>query len=169
MTIVVVQSVSRPRAIMNAALIFCERTGAWCVALRRLLDEYESEIVETRSLAECREELLRRPASMLVLEATADSLAQVLSWLARLERDFPQARAAVVAERSLAQYEWAVREAGALAMSTSPRNLEPLVSLARSFLSMRQIAEPTMTERVWNSLPWKPLAASANAAGNDTQ
>jgi hypothetical protein len=105
---------------------------------------------------------------MLVLEATADSLPQVLSWLARLDREFPQARAVVVAERSLAPYEWAVREAGALAMSTSPRNLGPLAALVKSFLNIYQRGESTMTERVWNSLPWKPVATAANGTGGST-
>ena len=151
---------------MNPALIFCERSGGWCIALRRLLDDGPAEIVETRSLAECRDELSKRPASLLVLEATSESLPNLLNWLVRLDRDFPQARAAVVAERSLAEYELAVREAGALAMFTSPRQLAPLAAMAEAYLRAHQQLEPSVAKRVWSSLPWKP-AARGTADGEE--
>ena len=69
--------------------------------------------------------LAEGPAGFVVVELTAGNVDAVLARMARLERDFPLARAAVVAERSMADYEWLVREAGAVAFRRVARAAWP--------------------------------------------
>jgi hypothetical protein len=140
---------------MHSALIFSERSGAWCTALRRLLAEGTAEILQTRSLAECRQALTSRPASLLVVEASAETLPALVTWLARLSSDFPRAQVAVVADRAIAEHRFEMHEAGAFAVITSRRALRPLADAARIFFASQPTAEMSLTERVWNSLPWK--------------
>ena len=66
---------------------------------------------ETRTLADCWSELAESPASFLVVEL-GGNVAGLLGRMARQPREFPAARLAVVADRSLAGYEWLMREAG---------------------------------------------------------
>ena len=72
---------------------------------------------ETRSLADAWQALQAAPGSFLVLELTATGAEGVIERLPALERQFPLARAAVVAGRRLAVYELVAREAGAVGFS----------------------------------------------------
>ena len=117
-----------------ARLIVCERTGHWAVALRRELAEAGVRVWETRTLADCWSELAKSPASFLVLEL-GDNLAGLLGRMARQPREYPAARLAVVADRSLADYESLMREAGAVHFLSSPRQTGPLARLAGRHLA----------------------------------
>ena len=55
-----------------AKLIVCERTGRWAVALRRELAEAGVRVWETRTLADCRDELVENPASFAVDRTRAE-------------------------------------------------------------------------------------------------
>ena len=155
-----------PQSLSPATrLIVCERTGEWTAALRRELapvcDHPNADggvkIWECRRLAEAWTALAETRAAFLVAEATSKNLGELVERVSWLRRDFPQARAAVVADRSLAKCEWIVREAGAIHFLTSPRQLPPLVGLV-----VRHLANPgapglpaqTLTEQIWASLPW---------------
>ena len=111
-------------------LLVCERGGQWAGALRRELAPSGVEVHETRSLAECWDALAASPASFLVVELTRAGAEELLGRLARRERDFPWAEVAVVAARALAQWQWLVREAGAVHFTCSPRQLGVLAELA---------------------------------------
>jgi hypothetical protein len=138
-------------------LIFCERSGAWAAALRRELGSATLDQRETRSLVECREVLGLYPASLIVLELTSAGLERELQWLAALWQEFPRARAVAVAERGLESHEWLVRELGCLAFTTSPRELKPIVDLARRYFAALPRPEMTFEEEVWSRLPWKSV------------
>ena len=144
----------------TARLIVCERTGRWAVALRRELPEGADFVQETRSLAECFEALGGDPAgpvaaSFAVIELTAAGVDELLGRMARLQRDFPLARIAVVAPRAMAAYEWLFREAGAVHFTSSPRQLGPLAKAARRHLAGAPVRQQSLAERLWSSLPWK--------------
>ena len=63
----------RPRRRSSPArLIVCERTGRWAVALRRELADAGVRVWETRTLADCWNELAESPASFVVLELGGD-------------------------------------------------------------------------------------------------
>ncbi|MFH1268775.1 MAG: hypothetical protein ABIK89_23870 [Planctomycetota bacterium] len=143
------------RAASSARLIVCERRGDWAVALRRELEAAGPRVHETRSVAECWEMLAGWPASFVVAELTRLSAKALLERMAWLERDFPWARVAVVAERSFAWSEWGVREAGAVHFTVSPRQLGPLASLAVRHLAAVPRPRLGLTERIWADLPWK--------------
>ena len=116
-------------------LILLERTGSWAAALRRALGETPVRLIETRSLAECWQQLATAPAATLVWELTADNLGALVGGLLHLNRDFPGAAAVVVADRRLTAAGSVVREAGAVHFVTSPRALEPVAEIVRRRLA----------------------------------
>jgi hypothetical protein len=142
-----------PAPSVLARLIVCERTGSWAVALRREVAEAGIRVWETRTLPDCWSELARSPASFLVLEL-GGNVADLLHRTARLPREFPAARLAVVADRSLASYEWLMREAGAVHFLCSPRQVAPLARLACRHLDQVPPPPQSLTERIWANLPW---------------
>jgi len=83
--------------------------------------------------------------------AGADALLGRMAWI---ERDFPLACVAVVAERSLEAYEDLMREAGAVHFCTSPRQAKTLASLACRHLEQMPKPPRTFSQQVWDSLPW---------------
>ena len=137
----------------SAKLIVCERTGRWAVALRREVAETGVRVWETRSLADCRDELAANPASFAVIELGAN-VAAVLRFLVRQQRQFPAARVAVVANRSQAGYEWLMREAGAVHFLCSSRDVAVLARLACRHLAEVPPQQQSLVERIWASLPW---------------
>ena len=146
---------------MPSSLIFCERSGDWAVSLGRHLVDLDVPIRQTRSLAECRQVLLESPGSLLVIEATAANVAEVLSFMPMLAELDDRARAVVVAQRQLQAWQWLLHEAGALCFVTSPRRLKPVAELTRRFFASQPHAELSFAERVWSQLPWKSAAASS--------
>ena len=137
-----------------ARLIVSEKTGRWAVALRRELAGSSVRIQQTRSLPECIEELTARRGSLLALEATWTNLAKVLDVLGQMQRRFPLARAVVLADRSLDNTKWLLREAGALHVTCSPRLLAPVARLAQRHLTAAPQEQLPVTERMMASLPW---------------
>ena len=145
-----------PAAAPPARWVVCERSGAWAVALRREAASQELRLYETRSLADAWAVLDRSPATFLVVELTDANAESLVERVAGMERRFPHARAAVVAERSLARYEWLVREAGAVWFAVSPRDLRPIVALASRHLQRAPCPPRDLAQQFWSSLPWGP-------------
>jgi hypothetical protein len=135
-------------------LIVCERTGQWGAALRRELAGGGPRVWETRSLADAWHALAATPAAFLVLELAALPADALLGRMAWLGRDFPRARAAVVAADRLAGCEALVREAGAVHFTCSPRQLAPLARMIVRHLADVPPPQQTLVERIWASLPW---------------
>jgi hypothetical protein len=138
----------------GARWIVYERTGLWARGLRGEPAAAGLRIHEVRSLADCWEMLDRFPSSFVVVEVSRSEIGAVLARLTRWEREYPFARTAVVAERSLAGWEWVLREAGAVWFTASRRELLALAAIARRHL--KQVPEPEMgiVERIWSRLPW---------------
>ncbi|MCC6123738.1 MAG: hypothetical protein IT426_02145 [Pirellulales bacterium] len=138
-----------------ARLIVCERHGRWAVLLQRKVAESGVRVCETRSLADCRAEIALSPASLAVIELPSINLSELLKTVRLWERDYPLLRWVAVADRSLAGYEWLLREAGAVHFTCSPRQVAPLAQLACRHLA--QIPPPSLNlaERIWASLPWE--------------
>ena len=143
-----------PMEVGPARWIVCERSGRWSVGLRREGAPPGLRIHETRSLSDGWETLRQHPGSFLVVELTAANADALLGRIASLARDFPAARAAVVAERSLVGYEWLVRELGAVWFAASPRDLAPVVKLARRHLERAAPPRGDVIRQIWDSLPW---------------
>jgi hypothetical protein len=147
-------SVVLPAGAVAARLIVCERWGSWAVAMRRELAAAGLRVYETRNLADCWEMLGEAPASFAIVELSAGNVAALLRHMARLERDFPLGRVAVVADRSLSGYQWLMREAGAVHFTCSPRQLAPLARLAAGHLAEAPAPRPNLTGQIWAGLPW---------------
>ena len=143
-----------PEGSSPARVIVCERQGKWAVALRRELAAESVCLSETRTLSDSWELLRQSPASFLVLELTPTNVDPLLAGMLALQSDFPLARAAVVADRRLAAYEWLAREAGAVGFLTSPRELAPFAQAIVRHL--RQAPKPrlSLVEQFWAELPW---------------
>ena len=135
-------------------VIVCERTGQWAAALRRELTTAGVHLAETRSLKEAWESLATAPASMLIIELTAGNVDSLLRRMAWLARDFPRARLAIVASRRLSEYQWLLREAGAVHFLCSPRRIGSLAELAMRHMAAVPMPQQTLVERIWDSLPW---------------
>lgn len=144
-----------------AEVIFCERTGAWAAAWRRVWQtpglgppRPSLRLAETRSADECREALNGSPEAFVVVELTADRCDVALDLLLHMGERYTSAAAGVVAEREMAAYEWLARELGALAFVTSPRRLSGLCELALRHAARRSHSPATLSERIWADLPW---------------
>ena len=151
------ESMLLPSGSDPVRLIVCERSGRWAVGLRRELGDLHLPVQETRSVAECWDVLAGTPASLVVVELTAAVAGDLLGRMARLQRDFPLARVAMVADRSLADYEWLMRESGVVYFTCSPRRLGPLARLASRHLARAPAPPQSVTQRIWASLPWKEM------------
>jgi hypothetical protein len=105
-------------------------------------------------VGQCAAELEHWPAGFLVLEVGRDNLAGVLELLCRLEWRFPAARALVVAPRDMFDYEWLLREAGAVHFCVSSREGGLLARLAERHLrsAARSIDGPVA--RLWAQVAW---------------
>jgi len=139
---------------MAARLIIAEHSGGWAAAIRIELAETGVRLWEAGARPVVSSLLAEAPASFLVLELTVKNPPRLLDVLGEMQRGWPDARAAVVADRSLAQWEWLMREAGAVHFLTSPRKLAPLVELACRHLAAAPIPQQTLPESIWSSLPW---------------
>ena len=138
----------------TARLIVCERTGRWAAALRMELAEAGVRVWETRSLAECWETLAAAPGNFVVVELGAATADDLLARMIGLADSFPRTRVAVVADRSLAEYEWLLREAGAVHFACSRRQLAPLARTACRHLAQVPTPRQGLAERIWAGLPW---------------
>ncbi len=138
--------------MQNASVIVCEKTGNWAVALNRSLRDVK--LRQTRSMAQCMREASYYPASLLVLELTKTNLTEVLACLTLLAQQFRDARAVVVTSSDSEDREWLVREAGAVHVITSPRQVVSLSQLIQRHLAAVPKVEMPPTERIRKTLPW---------------
>jgi DNA-binding NtrC family response regulator len=139
-----------------ACLVVCERDGSWSAGLRGELADAGARVWECRSLAETWDALAQTPAAFVVVEALRENLDDLVRRMAWFTRDFPPARMAVVAARSMARFEWLLREAGAVDFLTTPRRLPRLACMVVRHLANVPPPPQTLVERIWASLPWGP-------------
>lgn len=143
-----------------AGVIVCEQSPRWAVALRRELESIKPtlHVHETRGVLGCWDELARRPASFVVVELTAAAARRLLEQLGQLERDFPLARVAVVADRQWRACGPTVRRAGAVYFTTSLRQCDALAAVARRHLARAPQPRRSPAERILARLPWRSVA-----------
>jgi len=134
-------------------LIVCERRGVWATALSRHLPA-GVPMVQTRAVGQCVAELERWPAGFLVLEVGRDNLPGVLELVGELEWRFPAARALAVAPRDMLDYEWLLREAGAVHFCVSPREGDLVVRVAVRHLRAAAQSIDGPVARLWAQVAW---------------
>lgn len=145
-----------PAKAAGTRWIVCERSGRWAIGLRREAGVSGIRLYETRSLADAWSMLEQFPGSFLVAELTQANVQSLLDRMAGLRRAYPLARIAVVAERSLADYEWLAREAGAVWFAASPRELAPIAAIAARHMRLAPAPAGDFVQEIWDALPWKP-------------
>ena len=146
-----------------AKLIACEKSGTWAAALRRDLGAEEVRVYETRSLAECGDELRLAPASFLVCEATAANVANLCEFLVRLAQRHPDARAVVAANADAMDFADLFCEAGALQVVTNARKVRAVANLVRRHFQRFPTQNDSFRAQLWSRLPWTK-SPSADAA-----
>ena len=146
----------RPRNAQDAAarLIVCEQTGKWAVALRRSSLIGSIRVYETRSTEECQQELQASPASLVAVEATDANLNRLAAWLCEIATQFPRCRVVVLASRGLESSQWLWREAGAVHVEYSPRQMSGVARIA--LRQLKDVANDghSIRQRVWDRMPW---------------
>jgi hypothetical protein len=109
---------------------------------------------ETRTLDECRAELVLAPAGVAALEFTAAKADDTAAFVTEVASRFPSARVVVLADRGLAEHEWLLRELGAAAWTDSPRELAAIVEVTRRHLASSAAPRPGLREQMLARLPW---------------
>lgn len=145
------------RVMPAVELIVCETTCHWSTFLRHEISVRSQErarIRECRDLYECDELLQRHPASFVVLEVDTARLEATTMWLGRVESKFPHARMVALVERPTTEIEAILREAGALSVIASVRELATAVDLWRRHTARVLNGGQTVNEQVWDRLPW---------------
>jgi DNA-binding NtrC family response regulator len=148
--------------MLPGTLVFCERSGRWAVAWRRLWARdfhggrgaNSIRVVETRSVSECLETLAEMPAAFVAIELTAKSADKALELLVELITRFRDSAAAALAENELADYEWLAREIGAVHFVSSPRQLPSMVDVVRRHAERTPEPELELRQEIWARLPW---------------
>ena len=138
-----------------ARLILCERQGNWATALVRTDRNVRDFLYETRSLQQMREALESSPRSFLGIELTETNFDTVLDMLIWLPQSYPQAMAVILTNRCLRGYEWVLRQAGAIDVLVSDRNLRSLIEMARRHIDLTTLVSPNLVQNIWQRLPWQ--------------
>lgn len=141
----------------HSRFVVCERTSDWAVALRWALADSRVRVYETRSWADCRQELADSPASLLALEMGQHNVADVGRWLVELGWCFPRSAAVVLTSRELSHCQWALREAGALHVVISRRDLSQVSRLVIRFLDVAAQTDRDFSSTLLDRLPWSDV------------
>jgi hypothetical protein len=134
-------------------LIVSETAGQWAMALRRLLSADALPLCETRTLAECKNELTVAPTSIVLAELNRTNAASILGFIADCQRRMPQSLFVVAADCAWSSWQAALAEAGAALTIFSTRKLTPLITAIHRHQA--RFPQPTVNvaERIWAELP----------------
>ena len=135
-------------------VIVCEKSGRWAVAFRRALGKQSALVKETRSLPGCGRELAARPASVVAVEVAEGNLEAVIAALTDWSRRFPVSRVMSLMDPQLAGSELVLREAGAMIVLHSPRELAAAMQFVHRHLAQAPAADLPLEQAAWASLPW---------------
>ena len=137
-----------------AKFLVCEESNRWTVALRWGLARNHTQLVVAQDLNNCWQNVHLAPASFVALELNESNLESIVERLQDVRSRFPLTRVAVMCDRSLASCQWLVREAGAVHVAVSIRDVSIIIRLAERHLA--QVRRPLVGIRqsVWDRLPW---------------
>jgi hypothetical protein len=144
--------------------VIVERRDRWATAWRLLAERLDSPLVEgamvaVRSPHEARDlleslNLAEQGGLVLAVELTAPMCDAALELLALALRKGPRVASVVLAESAWADYEWVVRELGAIELVTGTRGLARAVEAARRHARRWPPAAASPRAAVWARLPW---------------
>ncbi|MFV2069005.1 MAG: hypothetical protein ACC645_18720 [Pirellulales bacterium] len=159
----------RRDGMARGQLIICEQTGEWVGPFRRECGRFRPNaqwvrIGQTRSLHDARLMLDSWPASLLAIEVTTDSFPRILEEMPDAARHFPRMIWVALDVAGLGEAAWGLREAGALHVAGSPRDLAPAVDLAVRYLKAPPLPHCWMTDPIREKLD---LILPANRSAGD--
>ena len=148
-----------------AAFVICETAPRWSgyfrqvLPLRKKLRQSRIHLREVRSLVQAAGLLKELPQSLLAVEVSAENVVAVHCQLLTWRSTFPLARFFVLAGQDLAanlllDWEPFLREAGAVAVGTSPLAVRLLGKLAVRHLAGVKSQEIPWQDEMWERLPW---------------
>ena len=138
-----------------ARFLVCETSNRWTVALRWGLAGDHSHLAVAQNPDDCWKMLQSSPASFMALELNESNLESIVERLQDLRSKFPLARAAVMCDRSLAACQWLVREAGAVHVAVSTRDISDVIRLAQRHFAQARRPEVGLRQSVWDRLAWQ--------------
>ena len=139
----------------SALCVVCERGGFWGAGLRRMLGGDGVFVRRCGSFTQCWPDLELFPSSIVLLEAGEADLGDIFELVCRIQRRFPRARSLVVLPRGCQQQQqWWLREAGAVHVVRSSRELDSVARLVRQHVQQAPAIPRTWTEQVYAGLPW---------------
>jgi len=139
----------------KARIVFCEPYGRWSAWVRGYAD---LRIHEVRSMNECWEHLSEAPASFVVVELTACPIKSMIEFLVQVRERSPLARVVAVGSRAERQFEWLLREAGAVAAYFDPQSAEWLARQAVRHFDGLSVGNESVTQQIFDRLPWADFA-----------
>lgn len=151
-----------PRLPATAALVICEREGAWAGACRRFLPG--PPLVETRTLDDAADAVRRYPHGVLMVELAPQRAPQIVSLLVRVQLEHSGVLT-VACGGVKGAWERLLREAGAALVVPSPWRMHQAAPLLRRHLRRAPHPPQPLREQIWQRLPWQesrtlPPAAS---------
>jgi hypothetical protein len=147
--------------------IICEQSSRWASALRMALAYHPGHLTcsttldEVRSLTELTDLVCEHPHSLVLLEVTPKNLEAALSWLT--ENSSRRHRVATVALlNDCAAATDVLREAGAIDLIHSPRQMTTILALGKRHASQHAVsashhrhAPESFENWAWSLLPWQ--------------
>ncbi len=142
----------------TARLIVSETSGRWAFALRAALVNSDVSVTEIAGLADAFERFHHESQALLAFEASAVSAEEGFGLLQESRQRYPGCGVIVLLDEELAASEPLWREAGAIAVVTSPRRLDSTACFIRRYSDTREAPSLTFRENVWQRLPWSEPA-----------
>ncbi len=147
----------------TACVLLCARSSRWTTAIREHLKRsadgsWAATVCHSTSLSECDRQLAHWPASLVAWEVDVETLGSSLSWLAGWETKYPWAAAIALSNGMPEECRWALREAGASLVVTSPRHLTGVTGLAARHFEQTPRRSLGWRQRMLETLPWSEAA-----------
>ncbi len=138
----------------DACLIVCESANQWTVAFRSVLQQTGISVVHV----ETQEEMLRRVggtiAPVVAVEVLPENMEATLGHVTRLRKDSTACGVIILQDERWRATEALWREAGAMHVVSTPRNLVPTARLIQRYLTMLEIPPVSFRDTVLRRLPW---------------
>ena len=138
----------------TARIIVSETSGRWAFAFRTALANSGVSLTEVAGLAGAFERLHDDSQAVLAFEASEAVAEEGMRRLQRSRRRNPRRGVIVLLDGALAASESLWREAGAVAVVASPRQLVPVARLIRRYFDTQETPPQTIREAVWHRMPW---------------
>lgn len=138
--------------------IVYESASKWTVAMRWALPASQIPVRQLASLEQCVEALEQAPQSVIAIEVAQLGVEGAVRTIRDLRTSFADCKVIALADSATAIHEPLLREAGAVHVTRSRRDLRATARLVERCLADCQPAPTSYREEVWNRMPWSDHA-----------